>query len=163
MSSIRFIEIYHKVFWWGREDCVDKNRHSRKQMEIHRSYFQKYKTNTGNFFQCLVYVFFILLIHPTHSNMIYDQIFSFKTTSYNENWYFSRCTSTDLNFAVHYRSRGGRNSRQNSYWWHRGVQQRVWLLPSWEGMYLPGLPLWSAAPAGCQLQLDTGHWSIPAS
>lgn len=50
----RFTEVYHKVFWWGRDGYLDKKRNSGQQMEICRPYFQKYKTNTGNFIVCLL-------------------------------------------------------------------------------------------------------------
>lgn len=35
---VRFIEVYYKAFWWSGDGCMDEKRHSRKQMEICRSY-----------------------------------------------------------------------------------------------------------------------------
>lgn len=121
-----------------------------------------------SFLQLLFLLFvFSSLICPTNSPMqksCADQIFELKTMPcHKKKWYFSRCTTIDFNFVVHYRSSGGRNSRHNSDWWHRGAQQHIWLVPSWEGMYLPGLPLRSAAPACCWFQLEADHRSIPTS
>lgn len=58
---------------------------------------------------------------------------------------------------------GGQHTGDHSHWWHRCVRQGKWFLPTWERVHLPGLLLWSAAPAFCRLQLEPGHRVVPTS
>ncbi len=63
---------------------------------------------------------------------------------------------------VHYRSRGGWNTRQHSHWQHNSDQQWDRLLSVWERVHLPGLHVWHAAWTIIRLELEPDHRDIQA-